>query len=46
MTRPSATGYWIGFAIVLGLLVAAPLVLPEFWRRGGSAAFSSKVAVS
>ena len=33
MTRPSATGYWIGFAIVLGLLVAAPLVLPEFWRR-------------
>jgi len=29
----SATGYWIGFAIVLGLLIAAPLVLPEFWRR-------------
>ncbi|MEK7701408.1 MAG: branched-chain amino acid ABC transporter permease [candidate division NC10 bacterium] len=33
MTRPSAAGYWTGFAIVLGLLVAAPLVLPEFWRR-------------
>src|SRR5262245_1104484 len=32
MTR-SATGYWIGFAVVLGLLVIAPLVLPEFWRR-------------
>ena len=26
-------GYWIGFAIVLGLLIIAPLVLPEFWRR-------------
>jgi branched-chain amino acid transport system permease protein len=26
-------GYWTGFAIVLALLVAAPLVLPEFWRR-------------
>ena len=25
--------YWIGFAVVLALLVAAPLVLPEFWRR-------------
>jgi branched-chain amino acid transport system permease protein len=33
MPRPGATGYWIGFAIVLGLLVAAPLALPEFWRR-------------
>ena len=33
MTRPSSAGYWTGFAIVLGLLVAAPLVLPEFWRR-------------
>jgi len=32
MTR-SATGYWIGFAVVLVLLVVAPLVLPEFWRR-------------
>src|SRR5256884_7103394 len=26
-------GYWIGFAVVLALLVVAPLVLPEFWRR-------------
>ena len=25
--------YWIGFGIVLGLLVAAPLALPEFWQR-------------
>lgn len=29
--RPSA--YWIGFTVVVALLVAAPLVLPEFWRR-------------
>jgi len=28
-----ARAYWIGFVIVLALLVAAPLVLPEFWRR-------------
>ncbi len=26
-------GFWIGFAIVLALLVVAPFVLPEFWRR-------------
>lgn len=32
MTRP-ATGYWIGFSIVLAALVAAPLVLPPFWQR-------------
>jgi branched-chain amino acid transport system permease protein len=25
--------YWTGFSIVLVLLIAAPLVLPEFWRR-------------
>jgi branched-chain amino acid transport system permease protein len=25
--------YWIGFAVVWVLLAAAPLVLPEFWRR-------------
>jgi branched-chain amino acid transport system permease protein len=25
--------YWTGFAAVVGLLIAAPLVLPEFWRR-------------
>lgn len=30
---PPSAGYWAGFAIVLVLLVAAPLVLPPFWRR-------------
>lgn len=25
--------YWTGFAVVVVLLAAAPLVLPEFWRR-------------
>ena len=25
--------YWTGFSIILALLVIAPLVLPEFWRR-------------
>jgi len=25
--------YWIGFCVVMALLVFAPLVLPEFWRR-------------
>ena len=29
----SARGYWIGFAVVLAALVAAPLVLPPFWQR-------------
>jgi branched-chain amino acid transport system permease protein len=29
----TATGYWIGFVVVVGLLAVAPLVLPEFWRR-------------
>jgi branched-chain amino acid transport system permease protein len=33
MSPRPATGYWIGFAIVLALLIVAPLVLPEFWRR-------------
>ena len=33
MTARSVAGYWTGFAVVLALLVAAPLVLPEFWRR-------------
>ena len=31
--RTATVGYWTGFAIVLGLLIIAPLVLPEFWRR-------------
>jgi branched-chain amino acid transport system permease protein len=30
--RP-ATGYWIGFGVVLALLTVAPLVLPPFWQR-------------
>jgi branched-chain amino acid transport system permease protein len=25
--------YWVGFSVILVLLVLAPLVLPEFWRR-------------
>jgi branched-chain amino acid transport system permease protein len=27
------TVFWIGFCVVIALLIAAPLVLPEFWRR-------------
>ena len=27
------TSYWIAFAVVVGVLTVAPLVLPEFWRR-------------
>jgi branched-chain amino acid transport system permease protein len=33
MSARSAAGFWTGLAIVLALLSAAPLVLPEFWRR-------------
>ncbi len=25
--------YWTGFAVILAVLILAPLVLPEFWRR-------------
>src|SRR5262245_2870706 len=25
--------FWAGFAVVIALLLLAPLVLPEFWRR-------------
>ena len=25
--------YWTGFAVIIVLLIVAPLVLPEFWRR-------------
>ena len=32
MKRP-ATVYWIGFCAIEALLIVAPLVLPEFWRR-------------
>jgi branched-chain amino acid transport system permease protein len=27
------TIYWIGFCVIMALLVIAPLVLPAFWRR-------------
>jgi branched-chain amino acid transport system permease protein len=33
MTVRRITFYWIGFSVVLALLIVAPLVLPEFWRR-------------
>jgi branched-chain amino acid transport system permease protein len=33
MTPASNRGFWLGFAIVLGLLIAAPLTLPPFWSR-------------
>jgi branched-chain amino acid transport system permease protein len=33
MIRHSNKTYWIGFCVVLALLIIAPLVLPEFWRR-------------
>src|ERR1022692_1519840 len=33
MTRHSNKSYWIGFCVVMALLIVAPLVLPEFWRR-------------
>ena len=33
MSKRSATVYWTGFSIILALLIVAPLVLPEFWRR-------------
>jgi len=31
--RQQALIYWTGFSVILALLVIAPLVLPEFWRR-------------
>jgi branched-chain amino acid transport system permease protein len=33
MNRRPTLVFWTGFLIVLALLIAAPLVLPEFWRR-------------
>ncbi len=33
MSRRPTLVYWAGFSVVLALLIAAPLVLPEFWRR-------------
>jgi branched-chain amino acid transport system permease protein len=32
MTRHTKI-YWAGFAVVMAVLIVAPLVLPEFWRR-------------
>ncbi len=32
-TRPRAAGYWTVFAIVVAVLLVAPLVLPPFWQR-------------
>jgi branched-chain amino acid transport system permease protein len=33
MTKLRANLYWTGFSVILALLVVAPLLLPEFWRR-------------
>lgn len=36
MSQPSkrhAAVFWTGFTVIVVLLVAAPLVLPEFWKR-------------
>jgi branched-chain amino acid transport system permease protein len=33
MSARRNTLYWTGFCVVVALLAAAPLVLPEFWRR-------------
>ena len=33
MNKRSRKTYWIGFCITVAVLGAAPLVLPEFWRR-------------
>ena len=33
MNRRSPLAFWTGFGVVLALLIVAPLVLPEFWRR-------------
>ena len=33
ISKRRATVYWTGFSIIVVLLIVAPLVLPEFWRR-------------
>jgi len=33
MTKRHAIAFWIGFCAIEALLIVAPLVLPEFWRR-------------
>jgi branched-chain amino acid transport system permease protein len=33
MTRRPTLLFWVGFCVVLALLIVAPFALPEFWRR-------------
>ena len=33
ISRRAPLAFWTGFGVVLALLIVAPLVLPEFWRR-------------
>jgi branched-chain amino acid transport system permease protein len=33
LSSSSVKTFWVGFAVAVALLAAAPLVLPEFWRR-------------
>lgn len=33
MSARNPVAFWTGFCAILALLIAAPLVLPEFWRR-------------
>jgi branched-chain amino acid transport system permease protein len=33
ISRRAPLAFWTGFGVVLALLILAPLVLPEFWRR-------------
>jgi branched-chain amino acid transport system permease protein len=33
MRNRHAVAYWAGFSVVLALLAASPLLLPEYWRR-------------
>ena len=33
MSARHALAYWTGFMVILALLIVAPSVLPEFWRR-------------
>jgi branched-chain amino acid transport system permease protein len=33
MSRRYPTVYWTGFTVIIAVLIAAPLILPEFWRR-------------
>ena len=33
MIRGRRTVYWTGFSLIVALLILAPLILPEYWRR-------------